>query len=506
MTLRARLALSLAVLAALSVVIVSVASYLATDRRLHDDLDAALVGFAVRLSDPDGNTAHSLCDGLSRTQVFPNGSSFQEFGGVLAGLPASALECVSSTGQVLAWTGAVRLTVDDDARDAATRYPSSENERGTPLGPTIGTGSSTPPSLPPTGAAPTTTATRKAVSAARTIHVDGHPYRVVVVAVPGGGAIQIARSLDATQHALASIRNLALAVGVAVIALAALAGWVIARRTTRPVLRLTDAAEAVGATGQLEIPVPPGGKDEVGRLARAFGSMLDALNRSRTQQQRLVQDAGHELRTPLTSLRANVDTLRLHPDLAGPARQHLLDDLDSELRELSGLVDELVALAVDRYDDEPERTVAVDELAARAAERAERRTGRSISVDAEPAAAVARPGQLQRAITNLLDNAAKFSPDDTPIELVVRAGRLEVRDHGPGIPPADLPYVFDRFYRAVDVRSLPGSGLGLAIVREAARAAGGDARVANDPAGGAVVTIEFAPAADPGPAGRPDPA
>jgi two-component system sensor histidine kinase MprB len=493
MTLRARLALSLAVLAALSVVIVSVASYLATDRRLHDDVDAALVGYATRLSDPDGRTAHVLCDQLYQSRLSPNGSSFQEFGGVLAGLPEGALECVSSTGQVLAWTGAVELTVDHAARSAADRYPSSENERGTPLTPSTGTGSSpAAPSLPPSPS-PTTAGTRAKVSSPRTVQVDEQAYRVVVVAVPGGGAIQIARSLASTKGALESIRNLAIAVGIAVIALAALAGWVIARRTTRPVLRLTDAAEAVGATGQLAIPVPAGGRDEVGRLARAFGTMLDTLNRSRTQQQRLVQDAGHELRTPLTSLRANIDTLRLHPDLVGPSRQHLLDDLDSELRELSGLVDELVALAVDRYDDEPERTVAVDELAARAAERAERRTGRSITVDAEPATTVARPGQLLRAIANLLDNAAKFSPDTTPIEIVVRPGRLEVRDHGPGIAPTDLPYVFDRFYRAVDVRSLPGSGLGLAIVREAARAAGGDARVANDPAGGTVFTIDFAP-------------
>ncbi len=225
--------------------------------------------------------------------------------------------------------------------------------------------------------------------------------------------------------------------------------------------------------------------------------MLDALNRSRTQQQRLVQDAGHELRTPLTSLRANIDTLRRHPDLVGEPRRHLLDDLDSELRELSGLVDELVALAVDRYDDEAERRVAVDELAARAADRAERRTGRTVTVDAEPAPIEARPGQLLRAISNLVDNAAKFSPDGTPIEIVVRPGRLDVRDHGPGIAERDLPHVFDRFYRAVDVRSLPGSGLGLAIVREAARAVGGEARVANAPDGGAVFTIDFPPAPAP---------
>ncbi len=482
MTLRARLALSLAILAGLSVVIVSVTSYLATDRRLRDDLDAALVSYATRLSDPDGRTARMLCDALGQSRLSPNGSSFQEFGGVLAGLPEGTL-------------GSEQLPVDAKVRRAARRYPTT-GDTGAATSPSSGGASSPTPGGSPS-AASTTPTTHLPVSSPHNEDVDGHPYRVVVVSVPGGGAIQIARSLADTNRVLGAIQDLALGVGISVIALAALAGWVIARRTTRPVQRLTDAAEAVGATGQLEIAVPPGGRDEVGRLARAFGSMLDALNRSRTQQQRLVQDAGHELRTPLTSLRANIDTLRRHPDLVGEPRQHLLDDLDSELRELSGLVDELVALAVDRYDDEPEGRVAVDELAARAADRARRRTGRTVTVDAEPAGTVARPGQLLRAISNLVDNAAKFSPDTTPIEIVVRPGRLDVRDHGPGIAERDLPHVFDRFYRAVDVRSLPGSGLGLAIVREAARSVGGEARVANAPDGGAVFSIEFPPAPAP---------
>jgi two-component system sensor histidine kinase MprB len=320
---------------------------------------------------------------------------------------------------------------------------------------------------------------------------------VLNVALPEGGEIQIGRSLADTDDALRSIRDLALAVGVAVIALAAVAGWLIARRTVRPVLRLTDAAEAVEATGRLEIAVPAGGTDEVGRLTRAFRSMLDALNRSRTQQQRLVQDAGHELRTPLTSLRANIDTLRLHPDLVGEPRERLLDDLHSELRELSTLADELVALAVDRHDNEPEQRVALDDLAARAVHRAERRSSHPITLDAQPAFAVAQPGQLLRAINNLLDNAAKFSPDAAPIDVTVRPGSLRVRDHGPGIATPDLPHVFDRFYRAVDVRSLPGSGLGLAIVREAVEAAGGDVRAANHPDGGATFTIELPLPPDP---------
>ncbi len=282
--------------------------------------------------------------------------------------------------------------------------------------------------------------------------------------------------------------------GIGVIALAAAAGWLIAGRTVRPVQRLTTTAEAVAATGALEMDLPSGGRDEVGRLTRAFRSMLDALRGSRAQQQRLVQDAGHELRTPLTSLRANIDTLRRHPELSGEPRQHLLDDLHSELGELSSLVNELVALAADRYDNEPEQVVSLPDVARQAARRTERRSGHPVTVDAEPATAHARPGQLLRAVTNLLDNAAKFSPAASPITVTVRPGHLTVRDHGPGIAAEDLPFVFDRFYRAVGVRSLPGSGLGLSIVREAAQAAGGEVRAANAPDGGAVLTMTLPPA------------
>ena len=457
MTLRARLAVGLAVLAGISVVAVAVISYVATDDRLHANIDDELSSYATRLRDPDGNVARMLCDSLSGHGPFQGGGPLEEFGGLLGGLPRGAVQCVDAHGAVTGWTGSVNLPVH---RSPALTASST----------------STAP-LP--------------VSQPTTEVVHGDAYRVVTVAQPGGGEIRIALGLGDTNHVLGSLRDLSIGVGIAVIALAAAAGWLIARRVTRPVLRLTDAAEAVGATGQLRVDVPAGGRDEVGRLARAFRSMLDALNRSRTQQQRLVQDAGHELRTPLTSLRANIDTLRRHPELAGGPRAQLLADLDGELRELSSLVDELVALAVDRYDDESPQRVRLDELATRAAARAERRSGRPITVDVEPVSVEGRPGQLQRAIANLLDNAAKFSPDGSPIDLTVRARRLTVRDRGPGITAADLPRVFDRFYRAVDVRSLPGSGLGLAIVREAVEAAGGRVEASNHPDGGAVFTVEL---------------
>jgi two-component system sensor histidine kinase MprB len=459
MTLRTRLAVALAVLAALSVVAVAGISYAATDQRLHDEVDASLVTAALQSRGPDDDTCRDL--------------SLDRPPGPLAG-PGRIIQCLDATGRVTEAWGPVGVPIGRPGVDVSARTVSSTE--------TPGEASSPSEQEEPLYAGPWTQT------------FGGEAYRVVAVSRPGGGEIRIARSLAETDRVLRSVRNRSILVGLVIIALAAVAGALIARRTTRPVTRLSGAADEIAASGRLDIAVPAGGRDEIGRLARAFSSMLAALTRSRDQQQRLVQDAGHELRTPLTSLRTNIDTLRRYPDLAGEPRERVLGDLSSELRELSALVDELVALAVDRYDDEPEQTVALDQLAERAADRARRRSGRDIAVDAAPAPVVARPQALLRAVGNLLDNAVKFSPDAKPIEVTVRPGSLEVRDHGPGIAEEDLPYVLDRFYRALGARSLPGSGLGLAIVRQVVEDAGGTVQVANHPDGGAVFALRLPPA------------
>lgn len=461
MTLRARLAIALAALAALSVVAVAAISYAATAQRLRGQVDASLVDTARQLGrGPDDQTCRDLIEG--------DGGPMR---GPLADLRGTVVQCLDSSGRVIAALGPRGVPVDRPGADVTARGSWHNGSVDTD-----GDGEDHP--SPP-------------ISGPWTQAFGRQRYRVAAVSRPAGGEIRVGRSLADTDSVLSSVRTRSMLVGLAIIVLAAAAGVLIARRTTQPVTRLSAAADEVAATGRLNIAVPAGGRDEIGRLARAFASMLAALTRSRDQQQRLVQDAGHELRTPLTSLRANIDTLRRHPDLAEAPRGHLLADLDSELRELSALVDELVALAVDRYDDEPEQGVALDQLAERAADRARRRSGRTILVDAAPATVVAKPEQLLRAVGNLLDNAAKFSSDGTPIELSVRGGRLQVRDHGPGIAAEDLPRVFDRFYRAVDARSLPGSGLGLAIVRQIAEDAGGTVDAANHPGGGAVFTLEL---------------
>ena len=215
--------------------------------------------------------------------------------------------------------------------------------------------------------------------------------------------------------------------------------------------------------------------------------MLDALQRSKQEQQQLVQDAGHELRTPLTSLRTNVSVLRRRNDsLSAEQREQVLADLDSETRELTDLVNELVELATDRRDDEPVQPVRLADVAERAAARARRRFGRDVTVNGDESLLDGRPMALERALQNLVDNACKFS-DDGPVEVTVADGTVTVRDHGPGLVDADIPHLFDRFYRSVEMRSKPGSGLGLSIVRSIVEGHGGGVFARNADGGGAAI-------------------
>lgn len=335
---------------------------------------------------------------------------------------------------------------------------------------------------------------RSGSSRYRTETIASTTYRVLTQTTDDG-AVMVGRSLTLTDHVLAELAVEITSAGLAVLVAAAAAGLLIARRITRRLVRLTEAAEQVSATGRLDVPVAATGRDEVGRLGAAFDAMLTELARSRDDQQRLVQDAGHELRTPLTSLRTNISVLRRFGELHPDDRARLLDDLDGEARELTTLADELVELAGDRRTTEPARPVDLTALAQRLAERVRRRTGRVVTVDAGPDVVVdGRPQSLERALSNLLDNAVKFDPDgDGPVEVEVRADRIQVLDRGPGIDPADAPHVFERFYRATSARGLTGSGLGLAIVAEIARLHGGHPYAAARAGGGSIVGFTLDP-------------
>ncbi|GAA3165191.1 MULTISPECIES: HAMP domain-containing sensor histidine kinase [Streptomyces] len=314
------------------------------------------------------------------------------------------------------------------------------------------------------------------------VDVGDDVYRVATVALGGGrGAVQIAQEFSNTEDLLRALQRRTLILMAAVVVGAGLFGWWLARRITRRLVVLTNAAEDVARTRRLGIQVPVAGYDEVGRLGRAFDRMLGRLAQSEEDQRRLVQDAGHELRTPLTSLRTNISLLRRIDELPPGTREELVADLTQEARELTDLVNELVDLAAGQSDTEPPQRVDLAEIAEDVAGLARRRTGREIVVSAcGDTTTDGRPGMLTRALSNLVENAVKFDRDSrAPVEIRVagpaRPGtvRVEVRDRGPGIADDDLTRVFDRFYRAADARSLPGSGLGLSIVREVALAHGG---------------------------------
>jgi two-component system, OmpR family, sensor histidine kinase MprB len=343
-----------------------------------------------------------------------------------------------------------------------------------------------------------------------TTSFDGDDYRVYTIGAHNG-AVQIARSLDEVDAVLDDVRRRTLILVVSVSLAAAALGWLIAGTVTAPIRRLTKAAEDVGTSGRLDVDVPGTGNDEVGRLGAAFRGMLGALARSRAEQQRLVEDAGHELRTPLTSLRTNLSVMRRHPDMSVDMRGEILDDLDVEVTELTDLVNELVAVASGELTDEPAEHLDLVELATEAARRVGRRRSRVVTVTGAASSMVdAPPAGLDRAISNLIDNACKFDQTARPIDVVIEGTTLTVLDHGAGIPPADLPKVFDRFHRADAARTMPGSGLGLAIVREVVERLGGSVHAANRPespdGGGAAIGFSLpSPPAEPAQVATPLP-
>jgi len=335
-----------------------------------------------------------------------------------------------------------------------------------------------------------------ALTSLRTAVVDGKRYRVAAAQAGPGAALVLAQTTEETQRELGQLGLVLLLVGGVGIAASVSSGVAVARAALTPVARLTAATERVAETDRLD-PIPVSGDDELARLTASFNSMLAALAGSRARQQQLVADAGHELRTPLTSLRTNLDLLAQSLRPGGPSldpadRDALLADARAQVTELSGLVGALVELA---RDDPPAVTAVPVELAdtvARAVDRVRRRApGLRFDVRTEPWEVNGDPTALDRAVTNLLDNAAKWSPPGGLVSVRLAGGELTVTDQGPGVAEADRPYVFERFYRSAEARTAPGSGLGLAIVRQAAERHGGTVSVGAAPGGGALFRLRL---------------
>jgi two-component system sensor histidine kinase MprB len=305
-------------------------------------------------------------------------------------------------------------------------------------------------------------------------------------------ALQLARPLTETDDSLAQIRLLLFLICAGGIAVAAGLGLAVSRAALAPVRRLTDATENVTETGDLSERIEARGQDELSRLAVSFNSMLGALEESTRKQRQLVADASHELRTPLTSLRTNIEVLASGRRLPAAERKRLLSDVVEQLTEMTTLIAELIELArVGQHPAEPE-DVRLDLLAGEAVERARRnRPEVTFNTELDESLVSGVPETIERAVANLLDNAAKWSPPGGEVDVAVSDGTVSVRDRGPGIDDEDLPYVFDRFYRARSARGMPGSGLGLAIVRQVAEAHGGDVVAERAEGGGTRMTLRL---------------
>jgi two-component system sensor histidine kinase MprB len=315
--------------------------------------------------------------------------------------------------------------------------------------------------------------------------------------------VQLAVPLATVDQEVTSVGTTLALLSVIGVGLAALAGWAVARAGLAPVGRLAAVAEDVTATGDPGRRVEVHRADELGRLAASFNTMLGALQRSLTAQRQLVSDASHELRTPLTSLRLNAEMLAAEPGLPEPERREVLDRVVAQVAELGQLVASVTELARDESQPGPLGEVELDEVVEASLAGARRDWAQAVfTAELEPWTVTGSTDSLQVAVRNLLDNAAKFGSPGAHVEVCLRAGELTVRDHGPGIAPADLPLVFDRFYRAPSARGVPGSGLGLSIVRQVAERHGGTVRAEAAPGAGTLIRLWLpgrAPRANPPP-------
>jgi two-component system sensor histidine kinase MprB len=312
-------------------------------------------------------------------------------------------------------------------------------------------------------------------------------------------AVQLARPLNGVDSVLAKLRLVLVVLGAGGIALAAVLGRLAARRVLAPLAEVADTAQHIEQTEDLTSRIRVHADDEVGQLAMRFNAMLARLESSRSKldesvqaQRQLVADASHELRTPVTSLRTNIEVLLQDEQLSLQERRRIMADVVEQTDELAGLVNDLIELARGDLPSEDVQDVYLDHVAADSVDRAIRNfPDVHFEASLDQVLVEGSPERLGRAVNNLLDNAAKHSPSRGVVEVSVNQDGLQVRDHGPGVDEADLPFVFDRFYRGAQTRGEQGSGLGLAIVRQVAEQHGGSVAVENAPDGGAVFSIRL---------------
>jgi two-component system sensor histidine kinase MprB len=483
MSLRSRLALAAGVAVALAVIAVAVSAYEGTRSNLRGQVDSSLRSLAAPIVDQAGGP--------------PGGGG--PGSGPGAGSPAG--------GQPIGAGGGAPVARGDGSRHDCDLGLGLDLNGGQRFGGAAGlrqfvsrTGRAC--QIAPGGIQlPVDSQTRAVAAAAggsyfEDVNVSDHHLRMLVSGLAGRGALQVALPLSEVDHTLSNQLLLLVLIAAGGIALAALLGVLVARTALAPIARFTRQTETIAANPErleherLEVT----GSDELARLGRTFNVMLDALEHSIESQRNLVADASHELRTPIASVRANLQLLRDEALLSPEDRAGLRRDMIEELDELTALVADVVELARGSKPSSEPGEVRLDIVVSDAIQRTRRRSpGLTVQAQLEPALVRGEGDRIGRAVANLLDNAAKWSPEAGVIEVDLHEGVLTVRDHGPGFHEEDLPHVFDRFHRARDARSKPGSGLGLAIVRQAAEAHGGYVRADNAPGGGACLVISFGP-------------
>jgi two-component system sensor histidine kinase MprB len=461
-TLRARIAAVAGLAVAVAVLVVAVSLYVAVRSELRGEVDRSLTQRAAGFATPPSPSGSD--QGLAQRSP-PDGGEpppDEDGGGFPSRVQPAPLGGPSGYVQFLSPTGAVHV-------------PSGQG----------------PPTSIPVSSLDRAIARRGTGRALTDRTVNGTNLRVLTLGTGARGAVLIARPLTEVDHEMSHVLLILLIVGVVGIAIAAALGALVARAALAPIARFTRRTETLAGSLDLSQRLPAGGRDELARLAGSFNATLDALERSVEAQRNLIADASHELRTPIASLRANIQVLAEAERLPPEDQASLRVDIIGELDELTRLVGDVVELARGSGGKGVMEDVRLEEIVRDAVQRAQRRTSLRFQVQLEPTIVRGEADRVQRAVSNLLDNACKWSPADESIEVDLRGGVLIVRDHGPGFEEADLPHVFERFYRADRARKLPGSGLGLAIVRQAAEAHHGYVKAENAPGRGARVRVSF---------------
>ncbi len=508
MNLRLRLTIALAGISAVVAISASVAAQVTASKSLHQQLDESLLRRAMTPIRPNlapgvtRNELDRLARSLAGAQTSPTSApSIVAADTARRGSGASSTKLGSPrrNGGPLNGPFAAARTTNGDAEvdcrptrrglpDAAVQFVSSD-------GKIIFCAEASPLPIDEKDLALTRAPGRPRL---KNVRLGQEHLRVVTFFVRPGLAGQVARDLSEIDVTLSSLVRRLLVLDLAAILAAGTAGWLIARRLVRPIEHLQEVTESIAKTGKLDSPVKVDGDAEVAGLATSFNAMISALSVSRTQQQRLIADASHELRTPLTSIRTNAEFLQRATALPEDQRLEVLQAVVAEADELSELVRELVELASDQAGSPEQLELArLSEVARIVADRMARRSGREIVVASiNDIQAKFRPKMIERAISNLVENAVKYAPGTEAIVINVDAMTVSVKDAGPGLAAEDLPHIFERFYRSVGVRNAPGSGLGLAIVAQIADRHNGSVFAKSPQEGGAEIGFTIGEASE----------